>query len=241
MSTTRAEGGAWAVDHVVLRLPDRDGFVTALAQAAGLSPRVGYAPGGEVASRGVRFANGVFLDVFAAPEPSAALILGAPIEDVAAQAEARGWAFRLLGEGESPEPGYDPPWSMLLFRRGQGLLTGISVIDYAPRGSARWAQADFAGELYDPALRDAPSLARVWLGCADFEVAADQLQGLGYAPAGEVVSAFPPGTGRRFRGPGADLVLCEGADAVLRLDIEGVEGAERELVVPGAPRMVLGA
>jgi hypothetical protein len=60
----------FAVDHVVIRTADRDGLVDQVRAATGLPALPGYARGGALLSRGVRFAGGPFLDVFASEAPS---------------------------------------------------------------------------------------------------------------------------------------------------------------------------
>lgn len=223
MST--ASGQRFRVDHVVIRTPGRDALVEWVSRLSGRPVLDGYQPGGEVVSRGVRFANGPFLDVFAQQEAEApALILQGPIADLEAVAAARDWAFRSYPREAITDPGADQPWSMLMFRRGQGLLTQISAIEYAA-DPAPWALPAFSGPLYPP---DTPPdqgvrLRRVWLGALDVKRAAGDLMALGFVVAGPVASDFAPHAGTLFRGSRADLVLFLGPDGVARIDIDGRE------------------
>jgi hypothetical protein len=225
----------FAVDHVVIRTADRDGLVDQVRAATGLAPRDGFSQAGVLHSRGVRFAGGPFLDVFAAETPGTALMLGGRADAAERLAQAQGWAARVVRPEDDPNP---PPWSMVLFRRGQGLLTQIGVIDYAGDPQA-WTAPDYSGPLYAPgsAPRDGATLARVWLATADRTRAGRDLQALGYGPPERVRSGFWPREGERFRNVGADLVLCDGAEGVVRLDV-ATGGAAREVILPGGPTMV---
>lgn len=227
----------FVIDHVVIQTPDRDGFVRQVCEATGLATLRGYAQGEVIHSRGVRFANGPFLDVFATETPGTAVILQGQVDVAERRAAERGWAARLDRRQTRPaeHPAY--PWSMALFRRGQGLLTKVGVIEYAADPQA-WTDPDFSGALYKPAPDAGATLSRVWLSTLDLARAEADLAVLGYGAAGEVGSAFWPHGGRRLSGPAADLVLFEGPDTVARLDI-AAGGAAREIVMTGAPRLVL--
>jgi hypothetical protein len=230
----------FALDHVVIRTPDRDGLVAEIASAAGLDVLQGYATGGKIHSRGVRFANGPFLDIFHADSPGAALILAGSVEDVARHAAPLGWKVR-VDRHDAPPPGHPVyPWSMAHFRRGQGLLTLVAVIDYV-HDAAAWAEPDYAGDLYKPGLAlDASSaLTGVWLGAQDVERAERDLARLGYVFLDEVASLYWPHAGRRLSGLGADLVLFEGDDGVARLDLATGGTQMKEILELGAPRLVL--
>ena len=225
----------FAVDHVVIRTPGRDGLMRRIAEACGLAVLHGFTQGETIHSMGVRFANGPFLDGFETQAPSTALILGGAVDEAERLAEAQGWAARFDRRETRPKEHPAFPWSMAMFRRGQGLLTQVSVIEYAPRP---WDDPDFSGPLYRPATEGTATLARVWLSTSDLARAELDLAALGYVAAGEVESDFWPHRGRRLGGPVADLVLFEGLDTVARLDI--VTGGEaRDLVIPDAPRLVL--
>lgn len=215
-------GQRFRVDHVVIATPGRDALVEKVAALSGRLVLDGYRPGGEIVSRGVRFANGPFLDVFAQEAGPPALILQGPIAAMETLAAARAWGFRSHRREAIANPADDQPWSMLMFRRGQGLLTQISLIEYAA-DPAPWALPAFSGPLYPP---DTPPdqgvrLRRVWLGAQDLGRAAADLMALGFTAAGPVQSAFAPHAGTLFRGPRTDLVLFAGPDGVARLDIDG--------------------
>lgn len=223
-------GQRFRVDHVVIRTPGRDALVEKVARLSARPVLEGYRPGGEVVSRGVRFANGPFLDVFAEEAGAPALILQGPISALEAVAAERDWAFRSSRREAITDPAQDQPWSMLMFRRGQGLLTQISAIEYA-KDPAPWALPAFSGPLYPP---DTPPdqgarLRRVWLGAQDVNRAAADLMALGFVVAGPVASDFAPHAGTLFRGSRTDLVLFSGPDGVARIDIDGREPQRVEL------------
>jgi hypothetical protein len=227
----------FAVDHVVIRTPGRDGFVRAVAQACGLVVLHGFSQGDVVHSMGVRFANGPFFDAFEAETPTTALILGGAVDEAERLAEAQDWAARFDRRETRPKEHPPFPWSMALFRRGQGLLTQVSVIEYAAEAEA-WADPDFSGPLYRRSPDATARLSRVWLSTGDLGRAERDLAALGFVASGEVSSAFWPRAGRSLSGPAADLVLFEGLDTVARLDI-ATGGAAREIVLSDAPRLVL--
>lgn len=229
---------AFAIDHVVIQTPDREAFVAAVAEAAGLPILQGYAPQGVVQSSGVRFANGPFLDVFGAPEPGTALILGGGgVEAAERLAGDQGWRIRLVRRAERPADAPDFPWDMALFRRDQGLLTRISVIEYADDPEA-WARPDFSGGLYRPAPAGRARLARVWLATHEVDRARADLAAFGYDVCEEASSAFWPHGGLSLKGPASEIVLVEGPEAVVRFDIATGDAAPRELRPAGAPALV---
>ena len=215
-------GQRFRVDHLVIRTPGRDALVKKVAALTGRQVLDGYRPGGEVTSRGVRFANGPFLDVFGEDAGAPALILQGPIAAMEALAAARDWAYRSHRREAISNPDEDQPWSMLMFRRGQGLLTQISLIEYA-KDPGPWALPAFAGPLYPPNTPpdQGVRLRRVWLGALDTGRAAADLMALGFTAAGPVQSEFAPHAGTLFRGPRTDLVLFAGPDGVARLDVDG--------------------
>lgn len=208
----------------MIRALDRDGLAVKVAALSGRPLLAGYRAGGPQGSVGVRFANGPFLDIFGESATPAALILQGPLADLEAVAGARGWAIRTHRREEIADPAQDQPWSMLLFRRGQGLLTQISAIEYAD-DAAPWALPDFSGPLYppNPAPDTGTRLRRVWVGAQEVARAAGDLAALGFVAAGPVHSEFPPHEGTLYRGSRADLVLFPGPDGVARLDIDGRE------------------
>lgn len=229
---------AFAIDHVVIQTPDREAFVAAVADGAGLPILQGYAPEGVVQSSGVRFANGPFLDVFGAPEPGTALILGGGGVHAAERlAGERDWRVRLVRRAERPAGAPDLPWDMALFRRDQGLLTHIGVIEYADDAET-WARPDLSGGLYRPTAQGRARLERIWLATHDIERAQTELAAFGFEGAQEATSAFWPRRGLRLTGPACEIVLIEGPEAVVRLDIATGAGAPRERRSDGAPALV---
>ncbi len=209
---------------MVIRALDRDGLAAKVAALSGRPLLAGYRGGDPQGSVGVRFANGPFLDIFGESATPAALILQGPLSDLESLAAAKGWAFRSHRRETITDPAQDQPWSMLMFRRGQGLLTQISAIEYAD-DPAPWALPDFSGPLYppNPAPDTGTRLRRVWVGAQEVARAAGDLAALGFVAAGPVHSEFPPHEGTLYRGSRADLVLFAGPDGVARLDIDGRE------------------
>jgi hypothetical protein len=210
---------ACALDHVVIRTSDPDALLARVSDLTGLPILRGWTPGGEVHSRGVRFANGPFLDVFAAPEPAPVLLgLAGSVEAAEGEAARRGWRVKVRRDAPV-EPSLEPePWSILMFRKRQGALSGMFVIDY-DRAHPSWATQEFSGELLEPqpVQRDGPRLARVWMAA---DPSADaELPALGLLSAGDPFEGCRP-----FRAPQTDVVLCEPVGelaSVVRLDVEG--------------------
>lgn len=191
------------LDHVVIRVPDPDALAERISQATGLPVLRGWTPGGERISRGVRFANGPFLDIFPAHEPQASAVgLAGSVEAVQALAEARGW--RVAGEQEAAAF----PWKLAAFKRKQGALSALFVIDYH-RDAEAWADEEFSGELFDPAA-STPGTARL----AGVQIA-------GSDPRREDIEALG----------GFDL-----ANATLTVDVGPVDGAAvLEVITPSQP------
>jgi hypothetical protein len=208
----------FALDHVVMGSPDPDGLLARISQASGLAILRGWTPAGEVQTQGVRFANGLFLDVSGENTPPPPMLgLAGPVGEAEAEAVRRGWRVKVR-INIAPPPRYEPPpWSILMFRKGQGALSALFVIDYA-RDHPSWRAKEFSGELFQPeqARPGSARLARVWIAADDSMDA--ELAALGLAAAGEVEG------GRLFRGRPADVVLCDPVGdraSVVRLDIEG--------------------
>lgn len=169
----------FVLDHVWIVAPDRDVALSRLSAATGLAVQDGWSPGGRVRSRGVRFANGPFLDVHGSESGEGALVLlRGRIAEAETLAAARGWAAKTLRRPLASAEAR-PPWSMLMFRRGQGALSQVAVIEYEadPRG---YAVAEYAGPLLwlDSAPAAGPSLARVQVGGAGGTLAALDCPGL---------------------------------------------------------------
>ena len=198
------------IDHVVVWTSDRDAALAALAAATGLPILEGYAPEGRLQARGVRFANGPFLDVHEAPGHGPVFMgLGGRLSDAEALAERQGWRVRV---GAGP----DEPWDMLSFRKDQGLITQLFVIDYRLEQAA--ALPAFNRGLYHLPPAGGPPLARVWVGAADVARAGADLAALGFVEGGDVRSVAAPFEGRPYRGARGDVAGCAGEDAVVRID-----------------------
>ena len=203
------------IDHVVTWTPERDTAVAALAALTGLPARDGYAPDGRLQARGLRFANGPFLDIHAAPADGRVLMgLEGPLIEAQALADRQGWRTKA---GAGP----DEPWDMLSFRKGQGLLTQLFVIDYRPEQVA--SRSAFNRGLYHLPPTGGPRLARVWIATTDTAQAGVHLAALGFAAAGAIRSDVAPFEGQLHRGPRADVVLCSGEDSVIRIDAPTAE------------------
>lgn len=154
----------FAVDHVVLRVPDPDGLAGRVSEATGLPVLRGWTPDGVVRSRGVRFANGPFLDIHEAPEPQPAWLgLRGPVAAAERLARLHGWRLRDGGEGY--------PWRIRLFRRGQAALTACFLIEYLAEDPA-WAREEFSGELFAPAAGEGARLVRLAVSAPEAETAA---------------------------------------------------------------------
>lgn len=201
----------FAIDHVVVWTADRDAALSALSAATGLRILDGYAPEGRLQARGVRFANGPFLDVHAAPGHGPVFMgLGGRLVDAEALAARQGWRVKV---GAGP----DEPWDMLSFRRDQGLITQLFVIDYRLEQVADLPA--FNRGLYHLPPAGGPPLARVWIAAVDPGRAGRELVALGFEDAGEVRSQAAPFGGRLYRGARGDVVVCAGEDAVVRIDV----------------------
>lgn len=232
-----------ALDHLAVWTAERDRLVGRLSEISGHPALDGYAPEGRVAARGVRLAGGAFLDAHEAPPEGAGHVLLGLRGDIDAAerlATAQGWGFRAVRWREA---GDGSPWSMLSFRRRQGLLSLLFVIDYAQEPEA-WTSPVFDRPLYraGSAPTSGTSLGRVWLQAVDVDAAGRTLEALGFTSAGAVSSAFPPGEGRLFRGDSGDLVLTPGPeDAIIRFDLDGPQPhsaeafGERLTLVTGDP------
>lgn len=201
----------FAIDHVVVWTPDRDAALAALSSATGLPILDGYAPEGRLVARGVRFANGPFLDVHEAPAEGAAfLALSGRVAQAEELAARRGWRARVgAGPGE--------PWDLLSFRKEQGLLSQLFVLDYRPEQVT--ASPAFNRGLYHQPPAGGPPLTRVWIAATDAARAGRDLAGLGFEAGGEVRSAAAPFEGRLYRGSRGDVVVFPGEDGVVRIDV----------------------
>lgn len=219
------------IDHIPVWRQDRDGALLRLSEATGLPILDGFAPEGRRVARGIRFSNGPFIDLHKAEGDGPAL-LGLSGDTAAAEALAAQQGWRTRTERRSQEPDA-APWSILSFRRAQGLLNAMFLIDYA-RDAGAWTSPIFNGGLYHRPAGPGAALRRVWLTAADVDEAGAVLEALGFARGGEWRSSIAPGSGRIYRGGVADLVLSGGKDAVVRFDVDA-DGPMR--VVEIAPRL----
>ena len=205
------------IDHIPVWTADRDGVLKRLTHAVGLPILEGFAPDGHRVARGVRFSNGPFIDVHQAEMEGLALLgLSGELEGAEALAKRQDWRAR----AERPPDGPDAsPWSMLSFRRGQGVLSLMFVIDYATDPDA-WSSPIFNGGLYHHRAGPGAKLRRVWLAAGDIVEAGRALRAMGFVQAGEARSSVAPHGGQTYRGGRADIVLTSGEDAVIRFDVE---------------------
>lgn len=188
------------LDHVAIWTHQRDALLGALADVAGMAAIDGYSPDGLAVARGVRFANGPFLDIHQLPDSAPAgparflVALRAPVDDVSALAERHGWRVKVDRREDAARPQLQPPWSLVSFRRGQGMLSQLFAIEYHP-GAA--TTADYALPLYDPAgpPTGAASLHCVWLRADEGIDAEAVLAALGRP---SIALAVSPQTGLRL-------------------------------------------
>ena len=205
------------IDHIPVWTADRDGALKRLSDAVGLPILEGFASDGHRVARGIRFSNGPFVDVHQAEaEGSALLGLSGELAGAEALAEREGWRARPERPPDGPNAS---PWSMLSFRRGQGVLSLMFVIDYVTDPDA-WSSPMFNGGLYHHPAGPGARLRRVWLAAADIVEAGRALQAMGFVQAGEARSSVAPHGGQTYRGGRADIVLTGGEDAVIRFDVE---------------------
>lgn len=165
------------IDHIPVWTPDRDGVLLRLSEVTGLPILEGFAPDGRRVARGIRFSNGPFIDVHQAEADGPVLLgLSGGVDAAEALAAQKGWRTRTERRSEAPDA---PPWSILSFRRGQGLLKAMFVIDYA-RGAGAWTSPIFNGGLYHQPASPGAILRRVWLTAADPDQAGAALEALGF-------------------------------------------------------------
>ncbi|MDO8409638.1 MAG: hypothetical protein Q7S93_06215 [Phenylobacterium sp.] len=217
------------LDHIAIWTDQRDDLLNLVADAAGLGIIDGYTPAGNLVARGVRFANGPFLDVHQVEKPSPddgrpfhrLVGLNGDIDQVERRATASGLRAKAARRAEAAQPQLEAPWDLLSFRKGQGLASQMFVIAYH---SGAPTLPDFESPLYDPAGPGAGSaeLSRVWLPEADLEAAQAVLSALGAKTAGPVQSPLPPYEGMAFDLGPTQLVLASpwGPPSALRLDIQ---------------------
>ena len=177
------------VDHIVIQTLQRDALVADVAARSGLAPQTGFRQGGAVVSRGVRFANGPFFDVFSPDEGRtvrAPLVgLEGSIGDVETAARRKGWQT-VIHSREAAPADIRPPWSTLSFRRGQGLISSLFIIAYEDDPDC-WLSPDYSGALYARGARGEQTekratLTRVVLQSSDLSAARAQLDALSRDP-----------------------------------------------------------
>lgn len=209
-----------ALDHLAIWTPARDDLAARVSALTGFPVLDGFAPEGRVAARGVRFAGGGFVDLHQGDTAHVLLGLRGEVDAAERLAGREGWRVRVDRWREATD---GSPWSILSFRRDQGVLNRLFVIEYGPRPQA-WGSPVFDQPLYDPANAPATgaALRRVWLSTVDPRAAGRAIEALGFAPAGEVRAAFAPQAGGLYRGAAGDLVLTPGeTDAVIGLELAG--------------------
>jgi hypothetical protein len=201
----------FVVDHVAIWTSQCDTMLSELVGRTGSRVLEGYRPGGVVVAKGVRFANGSFLDVHqfegAVPEGGSLprlLALRGSLDAAEQLAAAQDWRVRASRRDKAPDSSLEPPWSLLSFRRGQGVLSLLFFIDYAVGAVT---PDDYQGALYDPHLAaEGPTrLAEVRIQVSDPAVEAARL-----APLGEFVRSTSQD--RRIRIGDVDIVLSPGPE-----------------------------
>lgn len=197
------------LDHIAIWTPQRDEALDAISAAAGLPLLDGYAPGGRQVARGVRFADGFFLDVHAAEgEGGPLLALRGDIAGAERVAAREGWALRVQPRRDDADT---EPWAIAAFRRGQGVVSHMFVIDYAPEPQA-WTSPTYNGGLYRYRRADAGARLRtVVVGAQDAGRATSAVEAFGVA-AGRLAVA-------PSRTDGYMTLVVEGGVTVLDLRI----------------------
>jgi hypothetical protein len=210
------------IDHIVISTPARDAMVQLLSAATALPALDGHLAGGEVRSRGVRFANGPFLDVFQAEGAQTLLALSGSIDKIRRLCADRRWAIRVQRRADHADPQTAAPWSILSFRRRQGVVSSMFIIEYE-RDPQAWTAPDYAGPLYNADTAPGATLTRVWLRSADVRMADADLRALGFERTDAISSDFAPWRGVVYHQRSGELVLCEARDGesegVIRFDI----------------------
>lgn len=183
---------SFALDHVTMSSPDAEAVARLVSEATGLAVLRGWTPGGEVRSWGVRFAGGRFLDIRSEAVSPALLGLAGPIDELEREAALRAWRVKVFRLENPPAPYLPPPWSVAAFRKGQGALSALFVIEYRPDDPV-WAQREYSGELFRAAGDPPVRLERVTLAAPEGET----------APA--LANLLPRGVEVRI-GPAAEVV-----------------------------------
>jgi hypothetical protein len=210
------------IDHIVISTAGRDDLVELISSATALPVLEGYAACGEVRSKGVRFANGPFLDVFQAEGAHTLLALSGSVERICRLCADRRWAVRVQRRADHGDLQTAAPWSILSFRRRQGVVSSMFIIEYEQDPQA-WQAPDYIGPLYNADCAPGATLRRVWLRSADIRQADRDLRALGFERTDPVVSDFAPWQGVAYHQRAGELVLCEAgegeSEGVVRFDI----------------------
>lgn len=170
------------LDHIVLRSPNSAALLADLKNQFGLNTLEGFNDDSGIQSKGVRFSNREFLDVFDWPidKPpfDPVLALEGSVAHAEIIAEKQGWQTRLHRRLDIPVE-QRPPWSTLSFRRGQGAISSVFVIEYEEAPNA-WQVAHYQGDLYDR-NKISPvdvKLLNVVIRCEDVSIGASQIDAL---------------------------------------------------------------
>jgi hypothetical protein len=171
-----------AIDHLVVRTPRRRQFVSHLADRFQLQALQGFRSGGKVLSEGVKFGNGPFLDVFDWPlhKPSFDPLVAVEANLAKAQEAAQAYGLESqLHRRDDFDPDQRPPWSILSFTRGQGLISSIFIIEYEDTPEA-WQNDQFSGALYDRSPKNYRNVAleQIKFICSDTSASCAQLEGI---------------------------------------------------------------
>lgn len=211
-----------AIDHLAIWTADPEVLTARIAALTGLERREGFQPEGALLSRGVRFANGPFLDIFEGDRPQVFVGLSGDIAAAESLCAEYGWS----GEQE-PRPDDVQPWDILYLATNRGVFSRLFVIGY-DQDHPGWGSPTYGNPLYRPALpaRTSARLHRVWLSVIDPARAATNLRRLGFDPAGPVDE-----NAALFKGARGDVVLApcppDAREVVTRLEIAGArEDAE---------------
>lgn len=174
------------LDHLVLRSPHRESLLADLTNRFQLSASEGFRDGDVVHSKGVRFGNGPFLDFFNWPKDKSYFVPLLALEGGLAKAQQvavrYGWNTKLHSRSDIPAT-ERPPWSTLSFRRGQGLISSVFVIEYEDEPEA-WLIDQYRGALYNRNTTGDVSveLSSVVVHCDDIWNARSQLETLAGGP-----------------------------------------------------------
>lgn len=175
-----------ALDHIVYKSPQRSRLISRLNSGHEFKVLPGFQWHDQLLSEGVRFSNGPFIDVFDWPYEKAPfkplLAIEADLADAEVAARKQGWNFHVFRPQDVPAVDR-PPWSILSFPRGQGLVSSLFLIDYEDDPEA-WQNKQFSGLLYERSdrHRSPVELTGVEILSADVSVSISQLDKLAVAP-----------------------------------------------------------